>query len=123
VLAFNEESGQVVESRVTNLFVHPNWKAEADTVLINGHLRATTNHPFFLDGRWVKAENLKAWDVLKRVNVSLSGNTAAMGTVPEPIMTLERLEGANTVYNFEVETFHTYFADGILVHNMKMMAN
>ena len=53
-------------SEVTRAVMHDHWKQRAATVLINGTLRATVNHPFFVNGRWQRADQLKVGDVLVR---------------------------------------------------------
>src|SRR5690606_10045560 len=71
-------------------------------------LRATVEHPFWTDRGWVGARDLVTSDrVLQR-----SGAWSRVTRVSE---TGERV----TVYNFEVEQFHTYFVGehGLLVHN------
>ena len=60
---------------------------------------------------WTAACKLKAGDIL----VTLNGNLIVVEWVQHEI-----LESPVTVYNFEVEDFHTYYVgdnDGVLVHN------
>ena len=67
----------------------------------------TTNHPFYTEiGEWVEAINLKLGDKILHVD----------GEYHE-VKTLEQSDYSTTVYNFEVENDHTYFAEGYLVHN------
>jgi len=48
--------------------VHENWQREAGTVLVNGQWRATDNHPFFVNGKWQRADQLRAGDWLFRLD-------------------------------------------------------
>ena len=80
---------------------------EVDSYLIlNDRLRVTASHPMLSDGEWVKAGDLKVGDHL----------TAADGSVVT-VATIEKVPGPVTVYNFEVNPYGTYVANGIVVHN------
>jgi RHS repeat-associated protein len=115
VLAFDEVTQKVVPSPVTKLYVHEHWERESGTVLVNGRLRATDNHPFFVNGAWRRADQLKGGDWMYRLD-----GAGVRAVAPEAARTLEPMPGVETVYNLEVATFHTYFAEGLLVHNMKV---
>ena len=58
------------------------------------------------NGGWVLAEDLKIGDVL----INVEGN-------PNPIDSIEYIEGEVMVYNLQVEGTHTYYAGGVGVHN------
>ncbi len=103
VLAFDEATGTFKKDRVKKTFVHPD---EPGYLLINGHLRVTPNHPVYSNGHWVEIGTLQAGDPLMN----------AQGQ-PEPITSVERVEERVTVYNFEVNPYHTYVAGGIVAHN------
>ncbi len=71
----------------------------------------TTNHPFYVEEKgWVAAGDLEVGDVLY---------TADGDEVEVTDIELEKLAEPITVYNLEVEDFHTYFVGeyGVLVHN------
>lgn len=71
-------------------------------------LRTTPEHPFWtLDGGWRRAADLGAGTRL----VSPAGAVQVLDVAPVP--------GEHTVYNFEVEGFHTYFVGEVAawVHN------
>ncbi|HID26198.1 MAG TPA: hypothetical protein EYP23_07060 [Thermoplasmata archaeon] len=75
-------------------------------LLINDELRVTPNHPVYVSGRWIKAEELRVGDVF-------GGNT---------IYSIERIYQRVPTYNFEVEPYHTYIIiwgenAGSVVHN------
>jgi hypothetical protein len=71
-------------------------------------IQTTPEHPFFLNGKWVKAAELQAGDSL-----SLFGGQKLA------LRSINIRDTACTVYNFAVETAHTYFVSKlkVLVHN------
>jgi hypothetical protein len=87
----------------TNEFVH---------ISVDGqNITTTPEHPFWVSQkRWTKAAELKAGDKL----VLQNGQIVTVEWVQH-----ELLENSVTVYNFEVEDFHTYYVtdSAILVHN------
>ena len=102
VVSYDTASGHSVAGTVTRTFVHANTEP---IIVINGSLKATANHPFYLNGGWVRADQLKVGDVL----TTLSGNLS--------ISRLDTEHSDESVYNLEVDGQHNYFAGGILVHN------
>jgi RHS repeat-associated protein len=118
VLAFDESTRKVVPSPVRHVFVHERWRDQATTLLVNGRLRATVNHRFYVNGTWKRADALRPGDWLFRLGDEGAGASPTLA--PEAAATLEPLPGVETVYNLEVATYHTYFAERILVHNMKV---
>lgn len=76
--------------------------------VVNETFRLTAEHIIFLNGRWQRASALKVGDVLLTAD-GREAEVASLRTVREEV----------TVYNFEVENYHTYFADGFYVHNDK----
>lgn len=77
-------------------------------IILNGGLKVTPNHIMYVNGTWKEAGSIQPGDVL----VNSSG-------VSVPVTTIEWQRGAYTVYNLEVEKYHTFFAAGIWVHNEK----
>ena len=73
---------------------------------MNGLIKTTPNHPFYSRGKWVEAGNLKIGDKILHID-----------GVTHEITSIEVDETPRTVYNFEVENVHNYFAEGYLVHN------
>lgn len=113
VLAFDLTAGRAEAAPVTDTFVHP---AVSDIVLVNGRLTTTTNHPFFANGRWVRADELRVGDELLRLDGRPSRD-GYEGFVSEPVTSVESLAAVITTYNLEVDRHHDYFAGGVLVHN------
>ncbi|MDD4889505.1 MAG: polymorphic toxin-type HINT domain-containing protein [Phycisphaerae bacterium] len=73
-------------------------------------LRVTPDHPFYVgSGRFQTLESLRVGD---RV---FAFDGAALS--PQPITAIEIVAGHVTVYNLQTDRPHTFFADGIAVHN------
>ena len=112
VWAWDEETGEVslkpvLETyiRECNELVHLSFGEEEIT--------CTPNHPFYVPTKgWTVAAHLRAGDILVTVN----GEFVVLELVQHELM-----EAPITVYNFQVEDFHTYYVgnDSVLVHNAK----
>ena len=73
-------------------------------------ITATPHHPFYSPVKgWTDAVELRAGDLLLRS----SGEYVIVEQVQHEI-----LESPEKVYNLEVEAYHTYYADGVVVHNI-----
>jgi hypothetical protein len=108
VWAYNDTTGQLAQKRVVNIFQY-----ERDSVyhisLANGTtINATSDHPFFVGGKWLRVHELKVGDY-----------TALYNDGALAITHIEIVAQPATVYNFEVEDFHTYYVSEqrVLVHN------
>jgi intein/homing endonuclease len=110
VWAYNVETAEFELKEVLTVYVKENKEIlylETST----GDIDTTTNHPFYvLNKGWVAAGDLEVGDEVYALDGSAS------------VITGYRLEvfGAPvTVYNLEVDGFHTYFVGefGVLVHN------
>ena len=77
-------------------------------ILINGYLGVTGEHIMFINGQWNLASNIELGDVL----INKDGSQVFVSSI-------EQIDEPTAVYNFEVENYHTYFADNIYVHNDK----
>ena len=107
VLGYDLDRQQVVSARVLRVFVHP---STAGTLLFNGVLRVTPEHPFYADGSWRTAGSLTPG-----ANLWMLAPDGSMRVVA--LKSVTGLDGPLTTYNLEVEGVHTYFAGGLLVHN------
>ena len=103
VKTYNEKTKEIEIARVDELFVHEEC---GDGLIINGNINTTTNHPFYIDGKWVEGKDLKLGDEL----LNLDGSK-------QVITSMELNSESQTVYNFEVPGNHNYYAEGVLVHN------
>ena len=105
VRSFDTRKNEVVNSQVYKLFEHPDTCGH---MIINNNLKLTDNHPMWVPAlsQWVDAGDLTI-------------GTKLLHTDGSEILveTIEESDDVTTVYNFEVETYHTYFAENHLVHN------
>jgi len=102
ILSYNESSEETAVSEVLNTFTH-----ETDGYLIiNEKLKLTGNHPIFLNGKWARADSAKLNDYLTDINGSKI-----------LIKSIKNVDSDETVYNLEVKSTHTYYAEDIIVHN------
>ena len=80
-------------------------------IVINGSLAATTNHAFLTAQGTRRAEELRIGETLLRLSSSDTGPRLT----PVEITELSQRQGQVLTYNIEVDTYHNYFADGLLV--------
>jgi hypothetical protein len=110
VWAWDEETGEVALKEVVETYVNETY--ELVHVFVNDEEIVTTpGHPFYSPVKgWTDAVNLRAGDVLILVN----GEYVVVEKIQHEI-----LEAPVTVYNFQVEDYHTYYVTnaGVLVHN------
>ncbi len=110
VYAHNPETGETELKEVVRTF--KNEATELVHLTIDGEeITCTNEHPFYSPVKgWTAACQLRAGDRL----VTLNGEYVIVEQVQH-----ELLESPVTVYNFEVEGFHTYFVGetSVLVHN------
>ena len=110
VWAEDPETGEKGLKEVVQTFV--NETDELVHVYVNGEEIVTTpEHPFYVPTKgWIGAVHLRAGDIL----LLQSGKYVIVEMIQHEI-----LESPITVYNFEVEDFHTYYVgvSSVLVHN------
>ena len=110
VYAHDPETGETALKEVVNTFIRES--SELVHITVNGEKITTTpTHPFWVPQKgWTRATDLRAGDMLQLLN----GEYVIIGRVQH-----ELLEMPVTVYNFEVEDFHTYYVGDteVLVHN------
>jgi hypothetical protein len=121
VLSKSDVTGEISYKRVVNTFIRQTDEIYKLTFTNSSLLETTWNHPFrrfksnlpsdafsIENSEWTEARDLKKGDQV----YSADGNLL----VVESVVIDQREE---TVYNFEVEDFHTYFVgeDGVWVHN------
>jgi len=97
-----DQFGRLREQSVTRTY-----RALANSYLrINGSLEVTVDHPFMVGSRWANAGGLTVGDRL-----------TLLGGGSRDVLSVEVVNRGVRVYNIEVGTDHTFFANGILVHN------
>ena len=104
VKSFDVRSSSTVSSKVTETFVHN----DRYYMIINGIIKTTSVHPFYSDGNWIEAGDLSIGDKILHVD-----------GLEHTVKTIELNDEPVTVYNFEVDGTHNYFAEGYLVHNKR----
>ena len=102
VKSFDVGTSSVVNSKVTETFAH----SDRYYMILNGNIKTTSVHPFYSDGNWIEAGDLTIGDKILHVD-----------GLEHTIETIELSDEPVTVYNFEVDGTHNYFAEGYLVHN------
>src|SRR3989338_2177669 len=102
-VVYSYDSGSIVESKVKKLYVY-----ERDRYLvINDRIKVTKEHPFYIDGNWIKAKDIRIGDRLLLFDLS-----------HEVVSSIESVSGDPvTVYNLHVDYPNNYFAESVLVHN------
>ena len=110
VKSYDVNKRQVKNAKVIKIFHHSS-KDVSDGYLIlkiqNGRiLKVTPNHPIFVNSQWKEAGKLKLGDLL------LQEDGKKMRLV-----SIKKIKGQIPVYNLEVDEYHNYFAEGVLVHN------
>jgi len=113
VLSYDVDGRSPILGLVTAVLVHPHTPA---LLRINRKITTTPEHRFFAGGRWTRAGELRIGDTLFPQECALATCDERAGIAVEA---LELLPGDVTTYNLEVSPHHTYFAGGVLVHNIK----
>jgi prepilin-type N-terminal cleavage/methylation domain-containing protein len=99
-----DAEGRRVANTVVWTFMH---NGSYEMLRVNGSLLVTPVHLMSTYRGWVAAGDLRVGDLL----VGPNG--------PVPVLSIESSSSLPTVYNLTTLPTHTYFADGILVHNEK----
>jgi hypothetical protein len=92
VLSYDKKSGEWKNGTVSNVFHHSPSEMTDYYLVLNNELSVTPNHPFYVDGVWVDAGDLKIGD-------NIGGNI---------INSIEKVYTRVPTYNFEVKLYHTY---------------
>jgi hypothetical protein len=106
VISYDDSNGAFSTSVVTKTTSHKPEEMTNYYVIINNCLRITPNHRIFVNGDWVQSGNVKIGDVL----LDSSGKAT-------PVYSIEKIYEKVPTYNLEIANTHSFFADGILVHN------
>ncbi len=113
VVNYDEISNKKISGTVAKTFIH-----QVDHYLIiNGNLKVTTNHPLYVNGKWLAAGNIHIGDTLMNEN----GQDV-------DVFSIVKIYEKVPVYNLEVNPGtdsesevcgpgHSYFAGGVLAHN------
>ncbi|MFH1621822.1 MAG: polymorphic toxin-type HINT domain-containing protein [Candidatus Omnitrophota bacterium] len=105
IMAYDVDNARTIADKVSEVFVHD----DADSYLIvNGELKVTANHPVLSNGEWVEIGSLRVGDLL----LNQKGEH-------QKIESIEEVLAKEKVYNFHINPYHTYIANGYVVHNRK----
>ena len=102
VLAYDTSPGTTSPALVT----HKMARRVNQDLLLNGSIRVTDEHPFFVAGEWKPAKSLKPGMRL----LTVTGQYL-------DIQSMKRIHKPLVVFNMTVDGLHNYFAAGVLVHN------
>jgi hypothetical protein len=102
VLSLDEATGSLTQATITRTYKSVRY----EYYVINGTLEVTSEHPFWMNGSWVNAEDIKVGDRI------LDWNNEKI-----PVESIERTVRGVRVYNIEVDGTHTFYVEGVLVHN------
>jgi Pretoxin HINT domain len=109
VLGFDESTGALRGATVTEVFRHaPRPCLNLIVEGLVGPLVVTKAHRFFVDGAWQQAATFALGTRVTSID----------GARPEVILIGDA--PPVPVFNLEVDDVHTYFAEGVLVHNLKI---
>lgn len=103
IMTYESENGKMIEATVS----HTHKTTEHGYLIINNRLRVTPNHVLWVNGDWRQAGMIQIGDTLRMV----AGD--------EKVDSIQWQREDVVVYNFTVDDYHTYIADGIWVHNNK----
>lgn len=79
---------------------------------INGHLKVTGTHPIYANQGWTTVEELRVGDLLYDLHLEqLKVETLSVKHSQNPV----------PIYNLHLQQEHTFFANGVLVHNAKII--
>jgi len=81
---------------------------ENGQLIINGNLKVTVDHFLWVNNNWKQAGSVQIGDKL----LGFDGKEVAVSSI-------EWQSGKFTVYNLEIDKNHTFFAQGVWVHNQK----
>lgn len=110
VMSYDTNGKRLVLSPVLKTFHHSREEMGAYYLIIRTaqgrKINVTPNHPFYTNGHWERAGDLKIGDSLLKEQINTDN-----------IISITKVYRQARTYNLEVTGTHDYFADGILVHN------
>jgi intein/homing endonuclease len=124
VLSFDFKNNESKPSNVLNIFSKKVNKVVKYTFESGKELIATIDHPIYaIDKGWASySDDLSniLYNLEKPVNKLEIGDVIKLYNKTEVLTCIEIIEGEHIVYNLsEVETYHNYYADYVLVHNRR----
>ena len=116
VYSFDIQSGKTVVGEIGKLFVHKNRQYGVVELEDGTKLSVTPQHRFYLPKtkKWRAIGKLKVGDFLLR------GRDDKAAPVAIKSLDFSNKDQKADVYNFHVKIYKNYYADDVLVHNMKV---
>ena len=111
VKSFDEHHKRISTSRVTKVFENPSQDYLKILVEEDVTIKVTPSHKVFANGSWTKAGLLSAGDSL------LWYDHSSDQLSPRRVKWIKKERAGPLVYDFSVNPYHTYFAEGVLAHN------
>jgi hypothetical protein len=108
VLSWNEQTEKLEWKFVLDTYIRKNNKLIVIQLVTGTIIKATPEHPFFVEGSWINASELK--EGMKLLSSEL--NKVVILSINEEILPNEI-----DVFNLNIQDNHNYFAENILVHN------
>jgi hypothetical protein len=108
VKSYDPLTRAIIEARVTDTQAHSPELSADGIVLVNELVAATTNHPFDVEGRAVRADALRVGDHILRLS-------PAGGWQQDVVRTVRVVPGTVPTFNLSVGAPANYFADSVLV--------
>lgn len=115
VTAFDERSEKIVLAKISSILVgKENPRTTDELVIIHAEdatVSVTLEHPFYTFlGQWIKAKEIQEGQILKIMKNGILEDSK--------VLKVEKIKVKQVpIYNFEVEKYHTYVANGFVVHN------
>jgi hypothetical protein len=112
LLTYNTDTKKYGKGTIGNINVTTQNKLIKITTSNGGEIKSTPKHKFFcVDNSWTSAEDIKVGDIL----FNQSGDVVEVSDI-------EILDGDFEVFHIiNVKDDHTYFAEELLVHNVKIV--
>lgn len=92
VISLNPETGELTYSTVTEVYHHKYDEMKDGYLIINEILRITSNHPVYVNDRYIAADDLKIGDTIFGVTIT----------------SIEHVSAQEDSYNIEVEPYNNY---------------
>lgn len=108
-------AGRMEKNRVGQFFKHEVNSYLKIKFSSGSELKVTEEHPIYVSNF---ADYVEAGKLRVGMLVVQAGKDGELGT--QEILSIEKIETPETVYNISVDENHNYFAEGILVHNKQM---
>lgn len=125
VMAYDEEHNIFIPKLVTKTFIHRNIPGVMEVTFGNNiRLGMTLGHPILTLNGWKSRDLNESYDVHGVIATLLNIGDIAIGLYGnQQVINIHEFDYNDLydTYNIEVETCHTYIANGIVVHNAKKM--